>query len=405
VVPGYVVTTVADVPIPAYIAFAPDGTLYVGNTNDGFFPISRVTPAGVSEFCGPPISDADVVLVDASGEFTGVAGAVVVGGLDGGTGRIAYVVPCQDSDNVLYHETVIRNPGELRLDSLGRLIYPGQGDPPDQQSSAIMRISEGTPQLLVDGVASASLEIDALDRVLVVDLSSGELRRFDADGLSDPLSTPVFLNPDTSSIQRGAGPRFTAYLYAIDAGNLLAIDENGNQQRLGTGFPENQDFAFHPITGLLYFPEPHHLPNPRIRRLDPDCNGNGVPDQDDIANCPIGDSSCGDCDSDAVPDGCLPCDQDCECDDRDICTWDQCHMGDCTHSANAFGDVNHDGIVDIFDILHVLDGFAGVFNPPATKSNVDLAPCAGDDLIDIFDILAVLDAFTGLNLCDCPAGP
>lgn len=92
------------------------------------------------------------------------------------------------------------------------------------------------------------------------------------------------------------------------------------------------------------------------------------------------------------------------CDDGDSCTWDQCAGGACTHTDNIFGDVNHDGTVDIFDILCVLDGFSGVF-AACTYDDVNIAPCTPDVPVDIFDILAVLDAFSGLNLCNCPAGP
>lgn len=122
-------------------------------------------------------------------------------------------------------------------------------------------------------------------------------------------------------------------------------------------------------------------------------------------SCLPNDPSCLDCNDDGLRDGCSPCFEQCECDDLDVCTWDQCMDGGCTHTDNVFGDVNHDGLVDIFDILCVLDGFAGVF-ATCTMLDVELAPCPdGDGLIDIFDILAVLDAFTGVNVCNCPAGP
>lgn len=94
-----------------------------------------------------------------------------------------------------------------------------------------------------------------------------------------------------------------------------------------------------------------------------------------------------------------------DCDDHDPCTHDACAGGFCFNTDVMFGDVNNDGEVDIFDILCVLDGFAGTFNPPCTFSNVNLAPCEPDEVIDIFDILAVLDAFSGVNVCNCPAGP
>ncbi|NOS99801.1 MAG: hypothetical protein HOP29_04150 [Phycisphaerales bacterium] len=69
------------------------------------------------------------------------------------------------------------------------------------------------------------------------------------------------------------------------------------------------------------------------------------------------------------------------------------------YCGNLEGDVNHDGTVDIFDILCVLDGFAGVFVTCAPE-DVDLVPCPdGDAAVDIFDILAVLDAFSGDDVC------
>ncbi|NOS99863.1 MAG: hypothetical protein HOP29_04480 [Phycisphaerales bacterium] len=68
-----------------------------------------------------------------------------------------------------------------------------------------------------------------------------------------------------------------------------------------------------------------------------------------------------------------------------------------------YGDANSDGTVDIFDILCVLDGFAGNFND-CSALDVDLVPCTGGDgQVDIFDILAVLDAFAGtIQCCDMP---
>ncbi|NOT01953.1 MAG: hypothetical protein HOP29_15165 [Phycisphaerales bacterium] len=71
----------------------------------------------------------------------------------------------------------------------------------------------------------------------------------------------------------------------------------------------------------------------------------------------------------------------------------------CGAAPSGYGDANGDGMVDIFDILCVLDGFAGTFNDCAF-ADVNLAPCPTPDaVIDIFDILAVLDAFAGTASC------
>ncbi|NOT00650.1 MAG: hypothetical protein HOP29_08485 [Phycisphaerales bacterium] len=127
------------------------------------------------------------------------------------------------------------------------------------------------------------------------------------------------------------------------------------------------------------------------------CSGNGTCN-------PVG--GC-DCDSGWVGSDCgtPACIANDECNDDDACTQDVCTAGSCNNPPRPFGDGNHDGMIDIFDILCVLDGFAGTFNPPCTLTNLDLTPCVGDGQIDIFDILAVLDGFAGVNGCACPAGP
>ncbi|NOT02128.1 MAG: hypothetical protein HOP29_16075 [Phycisphaerales bacterium] len=137
-----------------------------------------------------------------------------------------------------------------------------------------------------------------------------------------------------------------------------------------------------------------------------DCNSNGLPDSCDVIS-----KSSEDCNTNAIPDECdlaAAAAPDCnlnlvpdECDiavgrsddDNGNSIPDEC---DCPNQ--SWGDVNTDDTVDLFDILCVLDGFAGVFTT-CPMPDVDLIPCAPDGLIDIFDILAVLDAFAGTILC------
>ncbi|NOS99677.1 MAG: hypothetical protein HOP29_03530 [Phycisphaerales bacterium] len=133
--------------------------------------------------------------------------------------------------------------------------------------------------------------------------------------------------------------------------------------------------------------------------LGTDCNENGFLDGCDLAN-----GTSEDLNGTNVPDECDDCvfEND-DCDDSDVCTQDACAAGVCSNPARMYGDVNHDGGVDMFDILCVLDGFAALFQPPCTLSNVDILPCpGGDGLVDAFDILGVLDAFGGVFDCDCP---
>ncbi|MCH7813643.1 MAG: family 1 glycosylhydrolase [Planctomycetes bacterium] len=66
-----------------------------------------------------------------------------------------------------------------------------------------------------------------------------------------------------------------------------------------------------------------------------DCNGNGIPDDCDISDCPAGDLSCADCNSDGVPDGC-------QLDGKNDCNADGI-PDDCQLDGN---DCNSDGIPD-----------------------------------------------------------
>ncbi|NOT01890.1 MAG: hypothetical protein HOP29_14845 [Phycisphaerales bacterium] len=94
----------------------------------------------------------------------------------------------------------------------------------------------------------------------------------------------------------------------------------------------------------------------------------------------------------------VPCVAHDDCNDQNACTQDVCTAPDCTNDPRMYGDVNDDGAADIFDIVCVLNGFAGDFSTcPFTA--VDLIPCTPDGFVDIFDILAVLDAFAGTIQC------
>lgn len=110
----------------------------------------------------------------------------------------------------------------------------------------------------------------------------------------------------------------------------------------------------------------HH---PGLTCTSEDCNANSILD-----SCDVDQRTSPDVNGNGVPD-------ECECVEVEL-----------------FGDTNHDAVVDVFDILCVLDGFAGVF-VDCPFAEVDLMPCGGDGLVDVFDILGVLDAFAGNVVC------
>lgn len=145
-----------------------------------------------------------------------------------------------------------------------------------------------------------------------------------------------------------------------------------------------------------------------------DCNGNFLPDSDDIAS-----GRSADCNGNAIPDECdvatarsrdenhnlIPDECECDasaCDDGVSCTVDSCdpNTGACrnTFGGIPYGDVNYSGIVDLTDVTCVLDGYENF----ATCPSGDIAPCGGDGRIDVSDVLAVLAAYNGVYHCPNP---
>ena len=99
----------------------------------------------------------------------------------------------------------------------------------------------------------------------------------------------------------------------------------------------------------------------------------------------------------ACPPDC-PCADQTDCDDDEFCTFDQCIASACSIVDSLYGDTDHNGVVELGDILCVLDGFAGTFDI-CSFADVDIAGCAGNGTIELPDILAVLDAFSGTDEC------
>ncbi len=98
-----------------------------------------------------------------------------------------------------------------------------------------------------------------------------------------------------------------------------------------------------------------------------------------------------------------------DCDDALVCTFDSCGANICSNSPALYGDVaglagcGPDGVVDLFDIIAILDGFSG--NSVCALSQVDIAgsqgACTPDGVVNIFDVLNGLNVSQGAVPCDC----
>jgi len=117
-----------------------------------------------------------------------------------------------------------------------------------------------------------------------------------------------------------------------------------------------------------------------------DCNQNGIEDACDIAT-----RASLDLDRNGIPD-------EVDCNDNNVCTAETCVTGLCSSVPSAYGDVDHNESVNVFDLFCILDGFSGDFSVCAFTDS-DLSPCSPNGTINIFDLVAVLDAFNGMDAC------
>ncbi len=272
--------------------------------------------------------------------------------------------------------------------------------------SAAVLLNDGTGQLggatFYDGVDGAygvtccDLDGNAAPDVITANLSSGSTTPPAPDDLA------VFLNDGTgtlgtlSSLPVGVDG-------SSDPSSVVCCDVDGDT---------DADIVTTFVDGLTLF-ENDCLADCGDGSCDPpedkcncpeDCgapDANEIPDgtcNDGVDNDCDGAIDCddADCDTDTLCSGGCFTDEDCE--DGTICTWDRCIDQACSFEPNKYGDVDHNGVLNLFDIFCILDGIAGDFSTCAFE-DVDIEPCAGNDTLNIFDIFAVLDAIGGIDPC------
>ncbi len=253
-VPGFVVEGYADVTDPIGLSFAPSGDLYVGRDNfhsgGGYVDpvkIHKVAAGGapVQEYGVQAIPDPDAVLFDELGGPSGVAGSVLVGGVNtyGVDGMISAIAPDQTVSVLLGPLAAMMNPQSMVFDQNGRLLVANGEGAAGQTHIGVANIGNNTfdPLINVAGTYPYDLAIDATNRVSS-SWEDGNIRIHNPDG---SLVDDDFL----TGLGRGAivfGPGGLSWgtdLYALrrSTGELLRIDTLGSATVIGTGFTPDQD--------------------------------------------------------------------------------------------------------------------------------------------------------------------
>lgn len=273
-VPGFTIMPYASVTDPEGLAFAPDGTLYVGRDDSGSngsgagaVKIHQVGPGGapVAEYGNEAIPDPDAVAFDANGAISGISGAVIVGGSVDGSfsqGQLVAIAPDGAVSSVVSVGTNPRNPNQLIFDHVGRLLIADFGAVGVADGKVLALIPGGTPTTLITPPADPFFIAVDENNQIFVNTEDGNIRVYDATGVQ--VNGAFATGLGSAPMAFGPGGAFGHDLYTVsDAGNLIRIDQQGNQTVLGAGFGVVENLAFGP-DGALYLAE---FSNDRILRL------------------------------------------------------------------------------------------------------------------------------------------
>jgi sugar lactone lactonase YvrE len=220
---SFEVSIYANVAEPMKLSFAPDGALYVGRQG-GNDRIHKVDPCGgsVSEF-GPPQSDPDAVLFDASGRISGVPNSVLVGG----GGVLAAIFKDQTSSVVFSGSFDV---DDMKFDHRGRLVF-------SDDSPRILVGTGGPPTVLFSTPARPnSIAIDDDNRIFL-SLADGTIRIYNADGTVADNAFATGLAGFDTYLAFGPGEGgFGKSLYVLNGTELLRFNKRGEATTIGSGF-------------------------------------------------------------------------------------------------------------------------------------------------------------------------
>jgi hypothetical protein len=249
-------TLYANVIDPFKLAFAPDGTLYVGRDNVGSggthgdaVKIHRIAPGGspVTEYGNVAIADPDAVGFDALGIVSGTPGAVLVGSSTFGMGATISKINTNGVVTSLFGgvQTNMANPGELLLDSGGRLYISDFGS-----NRVFKTASAAAPTNMLLYLGAYALALDVSNRLAVGAYEGGGVAYYSTNGA--PLGDFPFIRKAGAPIVAGPGDAFWGReLYSVSSNDeLIRIDSFGNAVVMGTGFDGFLSMAFGPDHAL-----------------------------------------------------------------------------------------------------------------------------------------------------------
>ena len=273
-VPGFTVSTYAQPVVgPVFLAFAPDGTLYVGRDTSppggSIAPafLTRIGPGGgpIEDYGSVTTPDPDPAVVDVLGTVSGVAGSVLTGGNSTSPtrGSISAIRPDQAVVE-LWTSTQWTNPSEMKFDQQGRLLFTDVGS-----RTVWMSVAGEAPTIFAvmpDNRTPFHLAIALDGRVFVSD-GNGRITVFAADGSLLTLAYAQFPSRVALDFGRGCGFGRDLWVLRQATGTLHRVTAAGQIINVGSGFTQfPYDIAFGPDRKLYM----SHYSGGRISRVEAD---------------------------------------------------------------------------------------------------------------------------------------
>jgi sugar lactone lactonase YvrE len=290
---GHAVEKFTDIASPAGIAFDPAGNLYVGNAASSGYVRFVTADGATTDEIGGLLDDPDFVVFDEHG-FVGEAGSVLVGALD----TILQIDPDTGITTTLFSGPPLSNVGEMEFDSTGRLFAGQVGG---ALGAGVVVIDQGTPSVFfsIPDDRTGSIAVDEQDNVFVGATHSALIYKLDPSGalLGDPFASVPISMIGGQLAYASVGP-FSGDLFAggREDGNVFRVDgASGDVSLFMSGLEYPVGLAVGQ-QGDLFVGDFH---GDAIYRVFADCNENGIPDYQDIAE---GTSS--DANDNGIPDEC-----------------------------------------------------------------------------------------------------
>jgi hypothetical protein len=228
---------------PHQLAFAPDGTLFVGRDPDGgatAVRIWQIAPGGwpVTEFGSRGIKDADGLALDSTGSISGEAGSLLVGsGIEG----LVKVAPNGTVRILIPWSRNFGNPNNLIFDRTSRLLSTGYQPIPPSYDTAIVTLTASAVAKVCDVAGQVSyLVVDRNNRILAYNPATLWTALYSSNG---DLINAQFIQGWAAAV--GKGGFWEEDVYAVDnSGALLRVDLAGQSRIVGWGFSNSYSMTF-----------------------------------------------------------------------------------------------------------------------------------------------------------------